>query len=38
MLELARALCWYEPEVLSAEELKKRGNADFGKGNYEGKS
>jgi hypothetical protein len=36
MLEKAGALCWYEPETLSAEELKKLGNASFVQQNYEG--
>jgi hypothetical protein len=36
MLEWAGALCWFEPETLSAEELKKRGNTAFVKDNFEG--
>jgi hypothetical protein len=33
LLEWAGALCWHEPETLSAEELKRRGNAVFSKNN-----
>jgi hypothetical protein len=36
MLKLASAICWYESETLTAEELKKWGNAEFTKGNFEG--
>jgi hypothetical protein len=38
LLEWAGALCWFEPETLSAEELKKHGNTAFVQQNYEGKS
>ena len=36
MLEWADALCWYEPETISADELKKLGNTAFGKRKFEG--
>jgi hypothetical protein len=37
LLEWAGALCWHEPEMLSAEELKKLGNTAFVQQDYEGK-
>jgi hypothetical protein len=36
LLELAGAICWYEPETMAAEELKGNGNAAFKKGKFEG--
>ena len=36
LLEWAEALCWYEPETMSADELKKLGNAAFVKQKFEG--
>jgi hypothetical protein len=37
LLKWAGALCWFEPdETLSAEELKKQGNAAFGSKDFEG--
>jgi hypothetical protein len=36
LLKFANALCWHKPEVLPAMELKKRGNAAFGNGKFDG--